>query len=294
MANAEISFRGYDQAALDREYNNRVKVPEAGAISERWIADGQTARRSMSCMLDIPYGEHERQKVDIFPATALKAPILAFIHGGYWHMRDRTLAHFVAPFYVAAGVNFISIGYRLCPEVTVGHAVADARDALAWIHGNAAEQFGGDPDRLFVAGHSAGGHLAAMMCSSEGAEGGVIKGGCSISGLHDLEPIRLCYLNDYLHLDESSARALSPVALARRAAAGGYKLPPLLLTVGGNEGPEYLRQRDDLAAALKAARQPVRIVDNPGTNHFTACEAFCDPSHALSEEMLRRILAPQF
>lgn len=294
MARAGLIFRDYDQAALDREYNNRTKVEDAAQVAERWMARGEEARGAMSCRLDIPYGPHDRHKFDLFPCANPGGPVLAFLHGGYWHSRDKTLAHFIAPFYVAAGINFISLGYRLCPEVGIEDIVADIRAALECVH-QEADDLGVDGGRLFVAGHSAGGHLAAMMCGPEGLPPGRIKGGCSISGLHDLEPIRLSYLNETLGLDENTARALSPVELARAIEPGSSPdLPPLLLTVGGDEGPEYARQRDDLQAALRAARQPARIVDNPGTNHFTACEAFCDPSHPLSDAMLRLILAPGF
>jgi arylformamidase len=294
MAELGRVFGGYDQAGLDREYDNRSKVADSGAIADRWLARGKEARDSMSCHLDVPYGSHDRHKLDIFPVAAPGAPILAFVHGGYWYSRDKSLAHFIAPFYVAAGVNVVSIGYRLCPEVGVGDVVSDIRAALEWIHENAAE-FDADQQRLFVAGHSAGGHLAAMMCGPDGMADGRVKGGCSISGLHDLEPIRLCYLNETLGLDRETAKTLSPVVLAQSISSRGpVSLPPLLLTVGDEEGSEYLRQRDDLVAALRAARQPVSIVENPRANHFAACEAFCDPSHPLSDAMLRMILTPGF
>lgn len=294
MLKAGEVFQGYDQAELDREYDNRSKVADSAAIADRWLARGKEARDAMSCQLDIPYGPHDRHKLDVFPAASPGAPILAFVHGGYWHSRDKSLAHFIAPFYVAAGINFVSIGYRLCPEVGVGDIVEDVRASLGWVHENALE-FGANPRRLFVAGHSAGGHLAAMMCGPLGLAPGIIKGGCSISGLHDLEPIRLCYLNENLGLDQKTARALSPVALARSLEPGAADgMPPLILTVGGDEGPEYARQRDDLAAALRFARRPVSIVENSASNHFTACEAFCDPSHPLSNAMLRLIFSPGF
>jgi arylformamidase len=294
MANSGAIFGGYDQAALDREYDNRSKVAHFPAIADRWIAWGKEARDSMSCRLDLSYGPDDRQKLDMFPVATPGAPILAFMHGGYWRSWDKSFGHFIAPFYVAAGINFVSIGYRLCPDAGLGDIVEDVRAALKWVHVNAAD-LGADPRRLFVAGHSAGGHLAALMCGPRGMAPGIIQGGCSISGLHDLEPIRLSYLNETLGLDQEAARALSPVVLARSLAPGGAAaLPPLLLTAGGEEGPEYARQRDDLAAALRAARQPVSIVENFGGDHFTACEAFRDPSHPLSDAMLRLILAPGF
>lgn len=294
MARETAIFANYDQAALDREYNNREKVADSAAIADGWMACGKQARDALSCHLDIPYGDHERQKLDFFPCTRPGAPVLVFVHGGYWHSRDKSLAHFIAPFYVASDINFVSVGYRLCPEVGIAAIVEDIRGALDWIHGHAGD-FNADARRLFIAGHSAGGHLAALMCGPAGMPPGLLRGGCSISGLHDLEPIRLCYLNDILGLDEGTARALSPVALARALEPGkGPVLPPLILTVGADEGPEYARQRDELAAALRAARRPVQVVDNPGANHFTACEAFCDPAHPLSDAMLRLILAPEF
>lgn len=285
-------FGDYDQEGLDAQYDNRRKIPETGTISERWMALGAEARAQLSCDLNLPYGDHERHRVDVFPAAKRDAPILAFIHGGYWHMRDRTLVHFLAPTFVAADITFVSVGYRLCPEVRVGDVVDDVRAAVGWIHSHGAD-IGGSSSKLYVAGHSAGGHLAAMLCGPAGHPG-LIKGGCSVSGLHDLEPIRLCYLNEQLHLQADDVPGLSPITLAQRLSAETGVLPPLIATVGGDEGPEYMRQRDDLVAALRAARQPADSVDLPGCNHFTALEAFGDPHHPLCQAMLRLILAPRF
>lgn len=286
-------FKSYTREDLDREYNNRAKVAESAAIAERWTEESAAVRRQFSCDLDIAYGPEERQKLDIFPVERRDAPVLAFIHGGYWHSRDKSFVHFLAPTFLAAGVTFISIGYRLCPAVGMPDVVADVRRGVEWVSENA-RAFGGDPARIHLAGHSAGGHLAALLGGPAGLAEGLIQGLCSISGLHDLEPIRLCYLNDQLGLDAETAHALSPVRQIERMAPRRTPLPPHILTVGGAEGPEYLRQRDELAAALRAKKQPVETVDLPGRNHFTALEAFADPHHPLCQAVLRLILAPRF
>lgn len=286
-------FNSYDRAGLDREYDNRSKVANSAEISARWEAAGADVRKQFSADLDQPYGDHPRQRVDVFPAGKRDAPVLIFIHGGYWHMRDKSIAHFLAPTFIAADINFVSVGYRLCPEVTVADIADDIRAAIAWVKENA-HRFGGNPGSLYLAGHSAGGHLSALMGGPAGVPAGTLKGICSVSGLHDLEPIRLCYLNDALSLTESDVSALSPIRLVREADAAGLRLPPHLLTVGSLEGPEYLRQRDELAGALREKRQPVECIDLPDRDHFTALEAFGDPHHPLCLAMLRLILAPSF
>lgn len=286
-------FNSYDRAGLDREYDNRAKVANSAEISARWEAASADVRKQFSADLDQPYGDHPRQCVDVFPAGKRDGPVLIFIHGGYWHMRDKSIAHFLAPTFIAADINFVSVGYRLCPEVTVADIADDIRAAIAWVKDNIG-RFGGNPGRLYLAGHSAGGHLSALMGGPAGVPAGTLKGICSVSGLHDLEPIRLCYLNDVLSLSEKDAAALSPIRLVREAADAGMRLPPHLLTVGSLEGPEYLRQRDELAGALREKRQPVECIDLPDRDHFTALEAFGDPHHPLCLAMLRLILAPSF
>ena len=289
----EPIFGIYDQEALDREYNNRAKIPNAAEQVEDWLTRGEEARGMLSCDLDVPYGSHPRQALDIFPAAKPGAPVMMFTHGGYWHSRDKSLIHFLAPTFVAADVTFVSLGYRLCPEVTVADVLADVRAGASWVAENIGGR-GGDPTRLHLAGHSAGGHLTAMLAGPLGLPKGMLKRACSISGLHDLETIRLCYLTGELNLTEADVPGLSPIALAQGLASGGPALPPLTVTTGGAEGPEYLRQRDELVDALRSAGQPVRVVEQPGGDHFSACTALGDPNSELCQTVLRGIFAPGF
>mgnify|MGYP001159942956 FL=1 len=285
-----VVFNGYDQAGLDRAYNNSAKVPNVGDITDGWAKRSAEAVKYLSCDLDVAYGPHPRQCLDVFPTAKRGAPVLVFIHGGYWHSRDKSLVHFLAPLYVAAEVNFVAIGYRLCPEVSVADIVADIAAGLRWL-ASAAVDFGGDPARIFVAGHSAGGHLAATMCGPKGVPE-LLAGGCSISGLHDLVPIQHSYLNETLAMDPATARDLSPIQHLLDAGPAPLNLPPQVFAVGDQEGPEYLRQRDDIVAALRAANQPVLTVELADRDHFTALSAAAEPAHPLAEAILRLIFAP--
>lgn len=284
-------FGPYDQAGLDAQYDNRAKVPDAAQIVEGWLKRGAEACRFLSCTLDVPYGSDPRQAYDVFPAEGRDNPVLIFIHGGYWHSREKDIGRFLAPTFVAAGICFVSIDYRLCPAVTMEEVLGDARDAVSHIADHISD-IGGSASRIHVSGHSAGGHLTAMLCGPDGLPDR-LRGGCTISGLHDLEPIRLSYLNQHLGLDAASAARLSPIQVVSERGRDS-RLPPLIATVGMDEGPEYLRQRDDLVAALRKAGQPALSEDVPEGNHFTALEAFGDPHHALCQAMLRQILAPGF
>tara|TARA_Y100000588_G_scaffold390915_1_gene497982 strand:+ start:426 stop:1307 length:882 start_codon:yes stop_codon:yes gene_type:complete len=286
-------YRNFSQEELDREYDNLEKVANADKIIETWKKKGEQVSSLLSCQLNIRYGQHDRQALDIFPANSAGGPVLAFIHGGYWCRQDKSIARFLAPLYVAAEINFVCVGYRLCPEVAIGDVVADIRSALGWLYKNA-KKFGGNGNKLYVAGHSAGGHLAAVMCGPLGPGPEYLKGGCSISGLHDLEPIRLSFLNSSLSLSQEEARRLSPIWLSQERGADDIEYPPLIIAVGSTEGSEYMRQSNQLESALRKAGQPTNSLKIENGNHFSACEAFADPSSSLSDAMLRLIFSPRF
>ena len=286
-------FNSFDRAGLDRKYENRAEFSESAEISERWEAAGADVRKQFSADFDQFYGDHSHQCVDIFPAGKRDAPVLIFLHGGYWHMCDKSIAHFLVPTFIAADINFVSVGYRICPEVTVAATLDDIRMAIGWIKNNT-PRFGGNPNRLYLAGHSAGGHFATLMGGSTGVPAGILKGICSISGLYDPEMTGVCFRTDIVSPAEKDMTAFSPMRLVQMVETAGLRLPPHLLTVGGLEAPEYLRQRDAFATALRDKRQPVECIDLPDRDHFTALEAFGDPHHPLCLAMLRLMLAPTF
>lgn len=260
-------FRDYDQKALDAEYNNRVKVTNALDWLARAGAESARARAELPLAFDVAYGAHHAERLDVFPAARPgPAPVHVFIHGGYWQRMDKADFSFVVRGLRPAGAVTVVVNYGLVPSIDLDELVRQCRAAVAWIYRHA-RRWGGDPDRITVSGHSAGGHLVAMLLATDWADfdapADVVKGGCAISGLYDLEPIRLCYLNEVLKLTPEVARRNSPVHLPPG------RPTPLILAVGGTEGAEYHRQTDDLASAWRARGLPVEVLDLAGHDHFS-------------------------
>ncbi|MFQ5983620.1 MAG: alpha/beta hydrolase, partial [Woeseiaceae bacterium] len=160
-------FRGYDRTALDAQYNARAAVPEHVEIVERWQRDGAVVRSEFAAHLDIAYGPSDAEKLDVFPARGPgPAPVQVFFHGGYWMSRNKSNFSFLARTFVPAGAVFVSVNYALLPTVDMDELVRQCRVAVAWTHDNIAAH-GGDPDRIFVSGHSAGGHIVAMLMATD-------------------------------------------------------------------------------------------------------------------------------
>ncbi len=280
-------FRDYDRAALDREYDNRRKVADSAEYLARYTRESAATRDALPCRLDLPYGPSPTDTLDIFPAPGeAPAPVQVFVHGGYWRSLDKADFSYVARAFRPVGATTVVINYALVPTVDMDELVRQCRAAIVWTYRNAAA-FGGDSERLFVSGHSAGGHLVAMLMATDwtgfGVPADVIKAGCAISGLYDLEPIRLCYLNETLGLSPAAARRNSPVHLPPATSA------PLLLPVGGLEGPEYHRQSEDLATAWRRHGVGCEVMDMPGIDHFSIVTQLEAPASELSRAIRRQM-----
>jgi arylformamidase len=277
----------FDPVWLDRQYNNRERVPEHPQIFARWEQASALARQKSVCQLDLPYGRSPGEKLDVFVPNRECAPILVFIHGGYWRALDKRDASFIAPSFVQDGAMVIVPNYALCPAVTIDTITLQMVKAVEWAYRNAAT-YGANPSRIVVAGHSAGGHLAAMMLSCEwdrvGAElpRALVSSALSISGMFDLEPIRhVPFLRDDLRLSEASALRLSP---ARFPAPAGV----LHALVGALESEEFLRQNQLIRDCWGATAVPV-CESIAGANHLDVLHDFADSggrSHALALELL--------
>ncbi len=271
----------HDGAWLDRMYNNRERVPEHPAHFRRWAAESADAMRTQQRELDIRYGGGPREHLDIFPTAQPDAPVLFFIHGGYWRALDKRDHSFIAPAFTQEGACVVIPNYALCPAVTVPEIVMQMVRALAWTWRNIARR-GGDPSRITVVGHSAGGHLAAMMMAcvwpvyGRDLPADLVKGALSISGLHDLDPIMHSpFLQSSLHLTKQQVRQASPALLPPPALGRLYAL------TGGEESEEYLRQNRLMREAWGDERVPV-CEALPGLNHFTVLESLIEPGQRLN------------
>jgi arylformamidase len=281
-------FLGYDREALDALYDTRRMVPDHPDHLRRFEAASERARREHPSRLDLRYGAHERERLDVFlPPGDGPFPANLFFHGGYWRSSTKERYSYVAEGLVPAGAAAVVVEYALVPDVDLDTLVAQCRGALAWVHGNAAD-LRIDPDRLFVSGHSAGGHLVAMLMAAgwaraAGLPADVVKGGLSISGLFDLEPIRLSYLNETLGLDRAAAERNSPYLLAPAGDA------PIVLAVGGEEGPEFIRQSELLDSCWRSQGVPTELRVDAGQNHYDMVEALGDPAASLSRAVHRQM-----
>ena len=274
---------------LDVLYDNRARVPEHPAVLQRWAQASELSRAQLPHHADIPYGLEAGETLDVFPARLPGGPVLVFIHGGWWRALDKREHAFVAPAFVEHGAAVVVPNYALCPSVSIETIALQLTRALAWTWRHAAEH-GGDPRRIVVAGHSAGGHLAAMMLSCRWPDVGpdlpadLVKGALSISGVFDLDPLRRApFLQADLQLTPRSAHRLSPVHHPPPA-------HPLLAVWGALESEAFEQQARALHAAWGPACVPV-CEAVPGTNHFDVLHDFVDP-HGLAHRHAQSLLWP--
>jgi arylformamidase len=278
-----------DPAWLEAQYNNRALVPTHAEYFTRWAAASRLVREQAPCKLDVRYAEGEGATLDVFPPAlpvAGGAPVLVFIHGGYWRSLDKSDFSFIAPVFTQAGALVVVPNYALCPAVSIEHITLQLTQAVAWAWRNAAAH-GGDPSRIALVGHSAGGHLAAMLLSCRWKEvaddlpAQPLAGALSIAGLYDLEPIRHTpFLQTDLKLTPASVARLSPAFFPRPK--GGR----LHATVGLDESDEFRRQNRLIRDVWGPTAVPV-CETVPHSNHFSVLNSLVDPAGRLHELALR-------
>ncbi len=286
-----------DQAALDAQFR-LVGVADLEATMERRLALSAAARTSVRNLQKIPYGPGPNATLDLFFPSGSNsddlAPVLVFIHGGFWKSLDAATFSFVGGAFAPAGALVAVIDYPLIPDVRMGDIVDHIGQAIRWLNRNA-EGHGGDPERIHVAGHSAGGQLAAIALdpawqAAHDIPHAAVRGGIAISGVFELEPLRRSFQQESLSLTEEDAARWSPL---RHVPPAGTSIRPLVVAVAGAETQEFVDQSLELAAAWRQGGHPVDLHVVAGANHLDILmDALARPGAPLYEAVLRQMGLP--
>lgn len=267
----------YDQAGLDAAYDQAVWAPLMADVRARLAATSEAVRGRLGAPQRFAYGATPIEALDVFPARTPNAPIYIHVHGGGWLRGEAKDFAFAAEMFVDAGVNFVVLDFAQVDAFggDLAPMVKQVRTAIAWVYGHA-KDFGGDAARLYIGGHSSGGHLAAMALTCDwetefGIPSTFIRGGLLISGIYDLKPARRAKAFDYVTFTDASEEAMSPQRHLARLKA------PLAVVVGGKDSPEFIRQSRDFAAAVTAAGGVAEFAEAPGYNHFEMSESLGHP-----------------
>jgi len=275
-------YRGncYDQADFDYQFNPRLQAADPDSVQPRRAALSEALRARRPHLLGLAYGEREREFVDIFPAPdrtgAPDAPVLVYFHGGYWRTGSARENNYIAEPFLAAGACVAVVNYDLSPTVPIATIVGQARRAIAWVGANAGAH-GGDGERLFLLGHSAGAHLVAMALADDTGETPLeaVRAAAVISGIYDLDPVVRAAVNGEIGLAPGDIAPFSPLGHPPRVPV------PLLVAVGLAESEEWVRQSRLYAEAAEAAGCPVTRVDLPGGDHYEPLFNLMEPSDPL-------------
>ncbi len=277
-----VIYKNFNQQELDLQYNNRFHVPDFDNYLQGWENLSRHAEKKYRVIKDVAYGNLSREYLDIFPSSNPGSKTLVFIHGGYWQRLDKSLFHFIAGSFANYEITTVLINFPLAPAVTMDQIVMSCRNAVSWIHKNIA-QWNGDPDEIYIAGHSAGAHLATMLITNEGNQSkqDFIKGICSISGLYNLIPIQLSNINEALQMDKETAIRNSPVFMSPD------ELCSLQLIVGSTETTEFIDQSSELNDKWKNKMHSLEFKLIPGLNHFSIIDSVSETDSLVHQSICK-------
>ncbi|HEY3179495.1 MAG TPA: alpha/beta hydrolase [Casimicrobiaceae bacterium] len=275
----------YTPEFVERGYNNRAAVPEHPRFIARYTELSQAAMNALRPQLDLRYGPGPKETLDLFVPAIKPRGTFVFIHGGYWRAFDKADFSFVASPLVAQGIAVAVVNYDLCPAVTVAAIVDEARRAILWLV-REGPRHGAAVDRIVVGGHSAGGHLVAMLFATDWTRFGLVAapftGGVTLSGVHDLEPLVLSTMNADLRLDAQEARRVSPVHYEPTTNA------PLVVAVGNDETSEFVRQSQLIFDGWPDNRPPgmAGLLAISDRHHFSVVLDHADADSALTQAVV--------
>ena len=277
-------FLDYDQAALDRAYDQAVWAPNRQTVLDRRAAAADAVRARLGEPKRYAYGRTAIERLHVHPTSAARAPVLVFLHGGAWRSGDADSQAYAAETFIRAGAHWVVPDFATVMEVGLDGMVDQVRRAVAWVARHAAD-FAGDPARLYVAGHSSGAHLAANVLVTDwpadfGLPADVVKGALCVSGMYDLRPVRLSARSSYVRFDDRIEHELSPLRHLGRLTC------PVTVAYAERDSPEFQRQSREFAEALERLGRLRRLVVAAGLNHFEIPETLATPEGLLGREAL--------
>ncbi len=270
---------------LDAAYDQTVYEPDIDQLAAKLHADSDTVRATLGPPRRVSYGPKEIEKLDIYKTSKPNAPIFIFLHGGRWRVAVANEYGFPAENFVRAGAHFIAPDFDWVQNVGGDlNVLADqTKRAIEWVHSNAAS-FGGDPNRIWLGGHSSGSHLAGVALTT--LQPGIVKGAVLLSGMYDLKPVRLSSRSSYVKMDDATEDALSPQRHIDRLHV------PITVMYGTRETPEFQRQSRDFAAAVKAAGKPVEVIVAKDYVHMETVESLANPYGLAGRAALKMMKLP--
>ena len=270
-------FMDYDQVELDASYDQVAYEPLLSQVSKRLGSNSDAVRARLGMPERHSYGTSEIEKLDIYRAKRAKAPIFVFIHGGNWILGSAKDAGYPAELFVNAGAHYIALDFANVKELggDLAPMATQVRRAIAWVYKNAAS-FDGDPERIYIGGHSSGGHLCGVALVTDwqkdfGVPATIVKGGLCISGMYEMTPARLSWRRTYVNFTDAMVESMSSIRPLDKLNAA------VVVTNGTFETPDFQRQSREFAAALKAGGKPVELIEAPNYAHLEMAEALGNP-----------------
>jgi arylformamidase len=269
---------------MEFQFNPRVSVPEYPELAKVRAAQARKVRESAKSWLNVPYGTSPREQLDIYAADHPGGPVLVYIHGGYWRSGSKEENCNFVPTFTRRGATVVLVEYDLCPQVTVTDIVRQTRASIAWVYRNII-RYSGNPSKLYVAGHSAGGHLTAMALAHDwtqlGLTNDLLKGAVATSGVYDLNMVMRISVQEQVRMTPEIARLESPLRDPPVVRC------PLIVAVGGDEPQGWQSMSADYFHYCKRHGVDAEYLLEPGANHYTMSEHLLDESRPLTKAMLR-------
>ncbi len=282
----ESMYKDFPKDELEFQYNPRESVPEYPELAKRRTEVSRKVRSSSKSWLNVAYGSSPREILDIYPADRPGGPVLVYIHGGYWRSGSKDDNCNFAPAFVQRGATVVLVEYDLCPNVTVTDTVRQTRAAIAWVYRNIM-RYSANPSKLYLSGHSAGGHLTAMALAhdweKEGLPRSLIKGATATSGVYDLDMVMRISVNEEVRMTPEIARQNNPFLHPPLADC------PVLVAVGGNEPKGWQQMSEDYFKLCQDRGLNCQYLVIPGANHYSMSEHLADPNSPLTQAMFKQM-----